>query len=94
MATGTHFSISAAVGVISTLGVAILGGVLLISRIEDLRKLGHTLEEAVRMGADNQLRPILMATWARPSDYFPRRSQRGSGRRHKSLWHVWWWEGC
>ena len=35
--TGTHFSISAAVGVISTLGVAILGGVLLISRIEDYR---------------------------------------------------------
>ena len=35
--TGTHFSISAAVGVISTLGVAILGGVLLISRIKDYR---------------------------------------------------------
>ena len=32
-ATHTSFSISAAVGVISTLGVAILGGVLLISRI-------------------------------------------------------------
>jgi cobalt-zinc-cadmium resistance protein CzcA len=62
VATGTNFSISAAVGVISTLGVAILGGVLLISRIEDLRQMGDSLEEAVRKGADSQLRPILMAT--------------------------------
>lgn len=60
--THTNFSISAAVGVISTLGVAILGGVLLISRIEDFRRTGLTLREAVRKGADVQMRPILMAT--------------------------------
>jgi cobalt-zinc-cadmium resistance protein CzcA len=58
----THFSISAAVGVISTLGVAILGGVLLISRIEDFRQTGVTLRQAVLKGADVQMRPILMAT--------------------------------
>ena len=62
--TGTHFSISAAVGVISTLGVAILGGVLLISRIEDFRRHGLDLREAVLKGADVQMRPILMATLA------------------------------
>ena len=60
--TDTHFSISAAVGVISTLGVAILGGVLLISRIEEFRHTGVGLREAVRKGADVQMRPILMAT--------------------------------
>ena len=60
--THTNFSISAAVGVISTLGVAILGGVLLISRIEDFRRTGLTLREAIRKGADVQMRPILMAT--------------------------------
>jgi cobalt-zinc-cadmium resistance protein CzcA len=60
--THTSFSISAAVGVISTLGVAILGGVLLISRIEDFRRSGLTIREAVRKGADVQMRPILMAT--------------------------------
>ena len=62
VATHTNFSISAAVGVISTLGVAILGGVLLISRIEDFRLTGLTIREAVRKGADVQMRPILMAT--------------------------------
>ncbi len=79
VATGTHFSISAAVGVISTLGVAILGGVLLISRIEDLRQLGHSLEEAVRMGADNQLRPILMATLGAAIGLFPAAIATGIG---------------
>jgi cobalt-zinc-cadmium resistance protein CzcA len=60
--TQTNFSISAAVGVISTLGVAILGGVLLVTRIEEFRKTGVTLREAVLKGADVQMRPILMAT--------------------------------
>ena len=62
VATQTHFSISAAVGVISTLGVAILGGVLLISRIEEFRRTGLDLRQAVLKGADVQMRPILMAT--------------------------------
>ena len=62
VATHTSFSISAAVGVISTLGVAILGGVLLISRIEEFRRTGLALRDSVRMGADVQMRPILMAT--------------------------------
>lgn len=60
--THTHFSISAAVGVISTLGVAILGGVLLISRIEEFRRAGLDLRQAVMQAADVQMRPILMAT--------------------------------
>jgi len=60
--TQTNFSISAAVGVISTLGVAILGGVLLITRIEDFRLAGLNIREAVVKAADVQMRPILMAT--------------------------------
>lgn len=62
VSTHTNFSISAAVGVISTLGVAILGGVLLISRIEDFRQTGLELREAIVKAADVQMRPILMAT--------------------------------
>ena len=62
VATNTNFSISAAVGIISTLGVAILGGVLLISRIEDGRQAGLNLREAIMQAAAVQMRPILMAT--------------------------------
>jgi heavy metal efflux system protein len=60
--TGTHFSISAAVGIISLLGVAILGGVLLISRINELRQEGVPLHDALVRAAETQMRPILMAT--------------------------------
>ena len=78
-ATHTNFSISAAVGVISTLGVAILGGVLLISRIEDFRRTGLTLREAVRKGADVQMRPILMATLAAAIGLLPAALATGIG---------------
>ena len=77
--TGTHFSISAAVGVISTLGVAILGGVLLISRIEDYRHAGLSLTEAIMKGADVQMRPILMATLAAAIGLLPAAVATGIG---------------
>lgn len=79
VATGTAFSISAAVGVISTLGVAILGGVLLISRIGDYRKSGLPLDEAILKGADVQLRPILMATLAAAIGLLPAAVATGIG---------------
>ncbi|ALA58825.1 efflux RND transporter permease subunit [Nitrospira moscoviensis] len=78
-ATQTHFSISAAVGVISTLGVAILGGVLLISRIEEFRRTGLDLREAVLRGADVQMRPILMATLAAAIGLLPAALATGIG---------------
>ena len=77
--THTSFSISAAVGVISTLGVAILGGVLLISRIEDFRQTGVTIREAIRKGADVQMRPILMATLGAAIGFLPAALATGIG---------------
>jgi cobalt-zinc-cadmium resistance protein CzcA len=77
--THTSFSISAAVGVISTLGVAILGGVLLISRIEDYRRTGMAMREAVRKGADVQMRPILMATLGAAIGFLPAALATGIG---------------
>ncbi|MEW6245859.1 MAG: CusA/CzcA family heavy metal efflux RND transporter [Nitrospirota bacterium] len=79
VATNTHFSISAAVGVISTLGVAILGGVLLISRIEDFRRSGMPLTESIMKGADVQMRPILMATLAAAIGLLPAAVATGIG---------------
>jgi len=60
--TNTPFSISAAVGFISTLGIAILGGVLIVSSIRELEEKGTPLVEAIISGAALQLRPVLMAT--------------------------------
>jgi heavy metal efflux system protein len=77
--THTSFSISASVGVISTLGVTILGGVLLISRIEDFRRTGLNIREAVRKGADVQMRPILMATLGAAIGFLPAALATGIG---------------
>ncbi|MCA9500231.1 MAG: efflux RND transporter permease subunit, partial [Nitrospira sp.] len=60
--THTPFSISAAVGFISTLGIAILGGVLIVSSIRELEQKGTPLMEAILSGAEMQMRPVLMAT--------------------------------
>lgn len=60
--THTPFSISAAVGFISTLGIAILGGVLIVSSIRELEQNGIPLKEAILSGAELQMRPVLMAT--------------------------------
>jgi heavy metal efflux system protein len=62
LVTHTPFSISAAVGVISTLGIAILGGVLIVSSIRDFEQNGLSLKDAILSGANIQLRPVLMAT--------------------------------
>jgi cobalt-zinc-cadmium resistance protein CzcA len=77
--TGTPFSISAAVGVISTLGVTILGGVLLISRIKEFREADMTLDEAILKGADVQMRPVLMATLAAAIGLLPAAIATGIG---------------
>jgi len=79
VATGTPFSISAAVGVISTLGVAILGGVLLVSRVREYLVTGLPLSDAILKGADAQLRPILMATLAAAIGLFPAAIATGIG---------------
>ena len=77
--TGTPFSISAAVGVISTLGVATQGGVLLISLIEEYRRGGMPLTEAIMKGADMRMRPILMTTLAASIGLLPAALATGMG---------------
>jgi cobalt-zinc-cadmium resistance protein CzcA len=58
--TGTHFSISAAVGFISLFGVAIMDGLLMISYFNQLRAEGHNLEESIMQGAEKRVRPVMM----------------------------------
>lgn len=53
-------SIAAAVGFIALVGQAALNGVLVVSAIEDLRRAGTPLDEAIVGGAANRLRPVLM----------------------------------
>jgi len=79
LATRTNFSISAAVGFISLFGVSVLGGVILVSRIQQLREEGVPLNEAVARGSELQLRPVLMAALAAAIGLLPASVATGIG---------------
>jgi cobalt-zinc-cadmium resistance protein CzcA len=80
LVTHTNFSISAAVGFISLFGVSVLGGVILVSRIKQLREQEQLpLYEAIRRGAELQLRPVLMAALAAAIGLLPASVATGIG---------------
>jgi len=58
--TTIPLSVSAAIGFIALFGQAVLNGVVMISCIEGLRASGLPVDEAVRQGAVDRLRTVLM----------------------------------
>jgi cobalt-zinc-cadmium resistance protein CzcA len=60
--THTHFSISAGVGFVALSGVAVQNGVILVSLVEQLRKKGIALRDAVAESALIRMKPALMTT--------------------------------
>jgi cobalt-zinc-cadmium resistance protein CzcA len=62
--TGTNFNISAAVGFISILGVAVMNGLLFVSAFNRLRARGVDLQDALLEGASNLVRPVTMTALA------------------------------
>lgn len=58
--TGTPFSVSSGVGFLALFGVSVLTAVVYISHVNELRRNGTPLHEAIREGAILKLRPIMM----------------------------------
>ena len=58
--TGTPFSVSSGVGFLALFGVSVLTAVVYISYVNELRRDGTSLNEAIRTGAILRLRPIMM----------------------------------
>jgi heavy metal efflux system protein len=58
--SGQYLSVPASVGFIVLFGVAVLNGLVLVSRIAQLREQGLELGEAIRKGSLDRLRPVLM----------------------------------
>jgi cobalt-zinc-cadmium resistance protein CzcA len=59
-ASGEYLSVPASVGFIALLGIAVLNGVVLVDTFNRLVQQGMALEDAVRQGAMQRLRPVLM----------------------------------
>jgi cobalt-zinc-cadmium resistance protein CzcA len=77
--TRTNFSISSAVGFLSLMGVYVLDGVILITRIKRQREEGMPLREAVERGADLRMRPVLMTALAAAIGLMPASVATGIG---------------
>jgi cobalt-zinc-cadmium resistance protein CzcA len=58
--TGLNINISAAVGFISILGVAVMNGLILLSSFNAQRAHGVPLEEAIYIGVRQRVRPLSM----------------------------------
>jgi cobalt-zinc-cadmium resistance protein CzcA len=58
--SGTYLSVPSAVGFITLFGVAVLNGVVLVERINQLSGDNISLQQAVLQGASSRLRPVLM----------------------------------
>jgi len=58
--TGTPFSVSSGVGFLALFGVSVQTAVVYISYVNELRRDGAPLTEAIREGAILRLRPIMM----------------------------------
>lgn len=57
---GMTLNVSSVVGFIALFGVAIQNGIIMISHINDLRKQGESLQQAVLHGSEHRFRPVLM----------------------------------
>ena len=58
--SGQYLSVPASVGFIALSGVAVLNGIVLVSYINKLREEGLALEDAVIIGCERRLKPVLM----------------------------------
>jgi len=73
------FTISAGVGFIALSGIAVLNGIMLISFINQLRREGRSIREAVIEGTLTRLRPKLMTALVASLGFVPMALSTGAG---------------
>ncbi len=78
--TGTHFSVSAAMGFVSIFGIAIQDAILVVTYFQRLRDVEqHTIVEAARGAAEKRFRPVLMTTLVATLGLLPAALSNGIG---------------
>jgi len=79
-ARGLPFSISAGVGFIALFGVAVLNGVVLVTKIRDLEREGGTdVLDVLRHACALRMRPVLMTALVASLGFVPMALATGSG---------------
>src|SRR5690606_3766813 len=84
--TGQYLSVPSAIGFIAVFGVAMLNGIVLVSFINELRRSGASVRDAVQKGAELRLRPVLMTASVAILGLIPVPLSRGvGGETHRPL---------
>ena len=68
---GMPFSISAGVGFVVLFGVAVLNGLVLVSRFNTLKAEGVPLSDRIQQGAGERIRPVLLTALAAIMGFLP-----------------------
>lgn len=68
---GINLNLSASVGFIALFGIAVLNGVVMVSHINSLRSDGQSTDDAVRNGAADRLRPVLITALVASLGFIP-----------------------
>jgi heavy metal efflux system protein len=68
---GINLNLSASVGFIALFGIAVLNGVVMVSHINSLRSDGQSTEDAVRNGASDRLRPVMITALVASLGFIP-----------------------
>jgi cobalt-zinc-cadmium resistance protein CzcA len=66
-----NLNLSASIGFIALFGVAVLNGVVMVSHINLLRRQGLAIDRAVRDGASDRLRPVMMTALVASLGFIP-----------------------
>ncbi len=68
---GINLNLSASIGFIALFGVAVLNGIVMVSHINNLRERGFRMADAVRQGAADRLRPVLITATVASLGFIP-----------------------
>lgn len=77
--TGTSISVMALVGLVMLVGIAVNNGIVLVDYINQLKKQGLELIDAVKQGCAARLRPVLMTALTTILGMIPLALEFGSG---------------
>lgn len=77
--TGTSFSVMALVGVVMLVGIAVNNGIVLVDYINQQRRAGMELFEAVEFGSKARMRPVLMTALTTILGMVPLAVELGAG---------------
>ena len=74
-----NLNLSASIGFIALFGIAVLNGVVLVEHLNHLREAGRNLDTAVREGAMDRLRPVLMTALVASLGFVPMALSHSAG---------------